>query len=195
MRSVSARAYGIVTMKFTFSLMDEADARSVCAWRYEAPYDVYNMGDDGEEASAIAELLDRSSPYYAVRDDTISGGHTLSGGQVTKIGELVGFFCYGTASLPWSSSESSLYVDDRIMVIGLGIRPDLTGKGMGQSFVQAGMAFAREQFAPTAFRLYVLSFNKRATRVYERAGFHIVETITVHNIHGTMDFVEMACEV
>jgi [ribosomal protein S18]-alanine N-acetyltransferase len=185
----------MITMKFTFSLMDEADARSVCAWRYEAPYDVYNMGDDGEEKSAITELLDRRSPYYAVRDDTLSGGHTLSGGQVIIISALVGFFCYGTASLPWSSGEPSLYVDNKIMVIGLGIRPDLTGKGSGLSFVNAGLAYAREQFAPSAFRLYVLSFNQRAMRVYERAGFHVEETLTVHNIHGTLEFVEMACEV
>ena len=182
------------TMKFTISLMDEADARSVCAWRYEAPYDVYNMDEEDGEEPDITEFLDRRSPYYAVRGDTLSGGHTLSGGQVIIMGELIGFFCYGTASLPWSSGEPSLYVDDRIMVIGLGIRPDLTGKGMGQSFVHAGMAFAREQFAPAAFRLYVLSFNQRAMRVYERAGFHVVETLTVHNIHGTLEFVEMERE-
>lgn len=168
------------TMKFTISLMDEADARSVCAWRYEAPYDVYNMDEEDGKEPDITEFLDRRSPYYAVRDDQ---------------GELIGFFCYGTASLPWSSGEPSLYVDDRIMVIGLGIRPDLTGKGMGQSLVHTGMAFAREQFAPAAFRLYVLSFNQRAMRVYERAGFHVVETLTVHNIHGTLEFVEMEREV
>jgi [ribosomal protein S18]-alanine N-acetyltransferase len=182
-------------MKFTFSLMNEADALAVSAWRYVAPYDVYNVGNDGDGEPDITECLDRRSPYYAVRDDTLSGGHTLSGGQVIIIGELVGYFCYGTAGQPWEESKPALYVDDKIMVIGLGIRPDLTGKGIGQSFVHAGMAFAREQFAPSAFRLYVLSFNQRAMRVYERAGFHVVETITVHNIHGTLEFVEMACEV
>ena len=171
-------------MKFTFSLMNETDAQVVSTWRYEAPYDVYNTGNDDEEASHTSELLDRRSPYYAVRNDTMSGG-----------GELVGYFCYGTAGQPWEVSEPSLYVDDKIILIGLGIRPDLTGKGFGLSFVNAGLAFAREQFAPSAFRLYVLSFNKRAMRVYERAGFHFVRTLSVHNIHGTMEFVEMERDV
>jgi [ribosomal protein S18]-alanine N-acetyltransferase len=176
-------------MKFTFSLMNEADALAISTWRYEAPYDVYNVGNDGEEQPDITECLDRRSPYYAVRNDT------LSGGQVIITGELVGYFCYGTAGQPWEESKPALYVDDKIMVIGLGIRPDLTGKGMGLSFVNAGLDFAREQFAPSAFRLYVLSFNQRAMRVYEQAGFHVVETLTVHNIHGTLEFVEMAHEV
>jgi RimJ/RimL family protein N-acetyltransferase len=106
-------------------------------------------------------------------------------------GELVGYFCYGTAGQPWEVNEPSLYVDDRVIVIGLALRPDLTGKGLGPSFVNAGLAFAREQFAPLMFHLYVLAFNQRAIRVYERAGFHNVGKITVHNMHGPVEFIEM----
>lgn len=167
-------------MKFTFSLMSEADAQNVSMWRYEAPYDVYNTGNDSGEEPDISEPLDRGSPYYAVRDEQ---------------GELVGYFCYGTAGQPWGVSEPALYVDDKVLVIGLALRPDLTGKGLGLSFVNAGLAFAQEQFAPTLFRLYVMAFNQRAIRVYERAGFHDVGKITVHNMHGTMEFVEMERDV
>ncbi len=166
-------------MNFTFSLMSEADAQDVSMWRYEAPYDVYNPGNDGNDSEGepdISELLDKSSPYYAVRDEQ---------------NELVGYFCYGTAGQPWGVSEPTLYVDDKVIVIGLALRPDLTGKGMGQRFVNAGLAFAREQFAPTMFRLYVMTFNQRAIRTYERAGFHIMDKITVHNMHGTVEFIEM----
>lgn len=163
-------------MKFTFSLMTEAEAQDVSMWRYEAPYDVYNTSNDSEEEPDITELLDRDSPYYAVRDEQ---------------GELVGYFCYGTAGQPWGVSEPTLYVDDRVLVIGLALRPNLTGKGIGLSFVNAGLAFAREQFSPTMFRLYVMTFNQRAIRVYERAGFHNVGKITVHNMHGPVEFIEM----
>ena len=162
-------------MKFTFSPMNETDAQVISSWRYEAPYDVYNPGND-EEAADSSELLDERSPYYAVRDEQ---------------GELVGYYCYGTAGQPWGVSEPILYVDDRVLVIGLALLPDLTGKGVGLSFVNAGLAFAREQFAPTMFRLYVLSFNQRAIRVYERAGFHNVGKIMVHNMYGPMEFIEM----
>jgi ribosomal-protein-alanine N-acetyltransferase len=168
-------------MKFTFSPTNETDAHEVSAWRYEAPYDVYNTGTDGDNGDEIdiSELLDRSSPYYTVRDEQ---------------GELVGYFCYGTAGQPWGVSEPALYVDNKVIVIGLALRPNLTGKGLGLSFVNAGLAFAREQFAPTMFRLYVMTFNQRAIRVYERAGFHNAGKITVHNMHGTVEFVEMECD-
>ncbi len=169
-------------MQFTFSLMTEADVEVVNTWRYEAPYDVYNPFSDeaneGEEPYST-ELLDRGSPYYAVHNEQ---------------GELVGYICYGTAGQPWGVSEPALYVDDNVMVIGLALRPDLTGKGLGLNFVNAGLAFAQEQFAPSLFRLYVMPFNQRAIRVYERAGFKNMGKISVHNMHGTVEFVEMERE-
>jgi RimJ/RimL family protein N-acetyltransferase len=56
---------------------------------------------------------------------------------------------------------------------GLGLRPDLTGQGLGLEFVEAGIAFARERFRPRRIVLEVFSFNDRAVKVYERAGFEI----------------------
>lgn len=166
-------------MEFTFSPMNETDARTISEWRYEPPYDVYNPGSD-DEAPDSTELLDKRSPYYAVYNEQ---------------GELAGYFCYGTAGQPWEVNEPSLYVDDKVIVIGLALRPDLTGKGLGLSFVNAGLAFAREQFAPAMFHLYVLTFNQRAIRVYERAGFHNAGKITVHNMHGPVEFIEMETDV
>jgi [ribosomal protein S18]-alanine N-acetyltransferase len=57
--------------------------------------------------------------------------------------------------------------------VGLGLRPDLTGQGLGLEFVEAGIAFARERFRPRRIVLEVFSFNDRAVKVYERAGFEI----------------------
>jgi [ribosomal protein S18]-alanine N-acetyltransferase len=55
------------------------------------------------------------------------------------------------------------------------MRPDLTGRGLGEEFVHAGLRFARETYSPPAFRLTVASFNRHAISVYERAGFETVE--------------------
>jgi [ribosomal protein S18]-alanine N-acetyltransferase len=56
---------------------------------------------------------------------------------------------------------------------GLGLRPDLTGQGLGLEFVEAGVEFARDRFRPRRIVLEVFSFNERAVKVYERAGFHV----------------------
>ena len=57
------------------------------------------------------------------------------------------------------------------MEIGLGLRPDLTGRGLGLDFFRAGVEFARERFRPALIVLNVAAFNERAIAVYERAGF------------------------
>lgn len=156
--------------------MTEEDVREIGGWQYEEPYQVYAMDNDLSEAEALKEMLDRRSPHYAVRDEQ---------------DKLIGFFSYGTSSQPWEHDEPMLFTQDNLLTVGLGMRPEMTGKGLGLAFVQAGLAFAREEFAPQEFQLYVMPFNERAIRVYERAGFRRERVLTVKNIHGEIDFVEM----
>lgn len=160
---------------YTFSPMNEADARAIATWRYDAPYAVYNM--DAGTPDGLDELLDPTSPYYAVRDVS---------------GELVGFFAFGSAAEVQGSGPPHLYGPERTLSVGLGLRPDLTGRGLGLAFVNAGLAFARQTFNPASFRLYVMTFNHRAIRVYERAGFVPSGIVPVPGPGGVpRDFLEM----
>jgi [ribosomal protein S18]-alanine N-acetyltransferase len=74
-------------------------------------------------------------------------------------GELVGFY----------------YLEERgdALFYGLGLRPDLTGRGLGVEFVDAGLRFASALYGERRVILDVASFNERARRVYERAGFRV----------------------
>ena len=56
----------------------------------------------------------------------------------------------------------------------LGIRPDLTGQGLGARFIEAGLQYATEEWSPKRFRLWVAWWNERALRAYRRAGFEEV---------------------
>ena len=74
--------------------------------------------------------------------------------------ELVGFF--------------NFVPDGDEVRIGLGMRPDLTGRGLAQPFIEAGLDYARREWRPRHFRLWVARWNERALRAYRRAGFREV---------------------
>jgi RimJ/RimL family protein N-acetyltransferase len=76
---------------------------------------------------------------------------------------------------------------------GLGLRPDLTGQGLGLQFFLAGLALGRELYRPERVVLHVASFNERARRVYERAGFHVVSShVRSFQRFGEVPFLTMA---
>lgn len=76
---------------------------------------------------------------------------------------------------------------------GLGLRPDLTGRGLGIEFFLAGLEFAREQYEPRRVFLHVAEFNERAIRVYERAGFVVVSRhVRSFERFGEVPFLTMA---
>jgi ribosomal-protein-alanine N-acetyltransferase len=139
------------------------EADEIAGWRYEAPYDFYDWAADERD---LAELLDpeqRGDRYFAARDAS---------------GALIGFF--------------GLDCCDGAAVFGLGLRPDLTGQGIGRSFVEEGLAFAQKRFAPARFRLSVAEFNeRRAITVYERAGFVRTRSFKQETNGGRFPFVEM----
>jgi ribosomal-protein-alanine N-acetyltransferase len=76
---------------------------------------------------------------------------------------------------------------------GLGLRPDLAGRGLGLEFFLAGLAFAHERYEPRRVFLHVAAFNERARRVYERAGFRVVSRhVRSFERFGEVPFVTMA---
>lgn len=173
-------------MSLLFTPMQAADARAILAWRYTGPYAAYNSPDPalGPNFAIEAEMLDPGSPYFAVRET----GHEADA--------PIAFFAYGSACEVGSDAVAGVSMPyilrpDGTATIGLGLRPDLTGQGRGLALVEAGLAFARERFHPTGFRLYVFNWNVRAQRVYERAGFVAVGTSRLWAPEGERVFIEM----
>ncbi len=151
-----------MTPAFRFRAMTQTDAEQIARWHYPEPFSFYDASAD---ANDLAELLDpalRGDDYASVEDEA---------------GELVGFFQFK--------------LRPEAIEVGLGLRPDLTGRGLGRSFLEAGLRELRSRFGPSRIVLAVATFNQRAITVYERAGFASVRTYLHSTNGGEWEFVEM----
>jgi [ribosomal protein S18]-alanine N-acetyltransferase len=136
-------------------------AEDISLWRYAAPYDAYDMvGTDP------AELIRPEAGYHAV----------------LAADRLIAFRSFGPdGQVPgWDYDDSALDT-------GGGLRPELTGHGLGRTVVTAGLAYGRARFAPPAFRVTVASFNARALRTVESLGFKQVASFKANR--DARDFV------
>lgn len=129
------------------------DVRSFSAWRYEPPYDVY---------AVTGHSLDETIGYFLGSDVNC---HVLE-----DAGNLIGFITFGEDARVPGGDYSAPALD-----IGLGIRPDATGRGSGSRFVGAVIEFATEHLDAAVLRVTIAEWNTRALRVWEHAGFGRVQ--------------------
>jgi len=160
--------------QFCFKLrkLTRETARTIATWQYEPPYDVYSFNPDQVEETVKWILIPRYH-YYSVWDEG---------------NELVGFRCFGEDARVPGGDYSADALD-----MGGGLRPDLTGKGLGTPFMKAAFGFASEIFKPKAFRATVMAFNQRALRVCARVGYRQVQEFT--SPHSGRLFIIMMREV
>jgi len=122
----------------------------ICTWKYPVPYDIYNWPAWEKMLADRDEFADetlRNEQYRAVVDAD---------------GELVGF--------------AQFFPLTGVTRLGLGMRPDLCGQGLGVDFVRAIATEAKAKAPSNEIDLEVLIWNIRAYRVYEKAGFVLTDT-------------------
>ncbi len=154
-----------MTSRYLFHQMDDTDVSKISSWRYDPPYDFYNWDADPEDLAELQGSRQRRDVYFSVRD---------------KKGQFVGFFQFEQK--------------DEVVDVGLGLRPDLTGRGLGLEFLLSGLEFAKERFKPVRFTLSVATFNVRAIGVYEQAGFRRGEVYMHETNGGEHEFLHMERE-
>lgn len=136
-------------MQLTIHRMTKEFATEILQWQYEPPYDLYNYEGSSEE---LEEMLDNS--YEVVLSNE----------------KVIGFFCLGLPAQVPAGNSSGAYSEEALD-IGLGMKPDLTGRGKGTDFFTFILEFLSKRVEGVPLRLTVATFNRRAIRLYEKTGF------------------------
>ena len=144
--------------------LTEDDLAEIEGWRYGGPWSVYDS--DGR--------LDPGLGYWAVEGDD---------------GRLAGFGCLGgDARVP------GLTAAEGVADVGVGMRPDLVGRGSGARFASAFLDFAAGRVAADRFRVVVKDWNARSLRLVQRLGFAATGThqVTREGVPETYVVLERA---
>jgi [ribosomal protein S18]-alanine N-acetyltransferase len=126
-------------MPFTFRPLDEKSAQTILQWKYEAPYDIYNLAASDPE-DTLRYLLDPQNAFYGI---------------YRQQGQLEAYCSFGPDGQVSGGDYSTPALD-----IGLGLRPDLTGQGYGSVYVNAVINFAHSTYSAEQLRVTMqLSIN------------------------------------
>ena len=117
------------------------DVGTIASWRYPRPYHGYDI--DGPQM--LRDILNRDNHFMAL---TINDG-------------LMGFCIYGP-----DGRVPGYDYDESAVDIGIGIRPDLTGKGNGTIYVGAVVTAVVTACAGRPLRVTIASWNRRSTKVW-----------------------------
>ncbi|MCA1055820.1 GNAT family N-acetyltransferase [Rossellomorea aquimaris] len=135
-------------MKFTFRPLNQETLKEIDSWNY---------------GGFVEEVL--MNPYFDSFSKTgkFIGPGGCDGFAAAVDHETVGLF-------EFNQHGSTLE-------IGLALRPDLIGKGLGVEYVQQGIAFGVQHYHEkiSKITLSVDAHNKAALRVYEKTGFRKVD--------------------
>ena len=131
------------------------------SWNYDGEYAFYVMAADPEDYEEIMCPNLRGNRYFSVFDNDA----------------LIGFFC--------------VEQEESFIELGLGLRPDLTGHGKGSVFLEEILCYVKKRYLFESIHLDVASFNQRAIKVYERAGFVKTGNVLVATNGGQYDFTQM----
>ena len=142
---------------------NETYADEVATWHYDPPFDFYDLASDPHDEAEMRDPA-QTAHYRAV----------LADGE-----DLLDAFWY-------FKSQGD------VVEVGIGLRPDLTGRGLGESFLRAQLDYARGEWRPATFRLFVAAWNERAIRLYERVDFREVARETRRfELVGEHEFLRM----
>lgn len=125
--------------------LTEADKRAICAWVYPGDYALYNLPSYEEMCAGQRGFC---------HPERAANFHGFSQGDA-----LVGFV--------------NLLEEEREVFVGIGVSPALCGRGYGQRMLSQTRELAASLYPGKPLYLEVRTWNARAIRCYEKAGFRM----------------------
>jgi RimJ/RimL family protein N-acetyltransferase len=133
-----------------FEPLTEAEAREIITWRYPAPYDFYDL-TEADPSIVLRDLFNPNSPHFAISTDE---------------DEFLGFCLAGLEAQVPGGDYAEPALD-----IGIGLRPDATGRGLGKLVLSEFLEYALDAYHPERFRATIAAFNLRSQRTFLDLGF------------------------
>ncbi|ASA25079.1 GNAT family N-acetyltransferase [Paenibacillus donghaensis] len=142
--------------------MESGHGEDICQWDYQPPYNIYGWMPWKQMQELGIEFGDpqlREEQYVSVINDQ---------------GDLCGF--------------AQLFPMEGVVRLGIGMRPELCGQGLGSSFMNAIVKKALARYPEREIDLEVLTWNQRAIRTYRKSGFTITDTYEKRTPTGEKPF-------
>ena len=143
----------------------EEEKYMITAWKYEGDYAIYNEEPYEEHKKKKFGFADSKNNFYSFYDGE----------------KLVGFI--------------NLQEEETEVFFGIGVNPECCGQGYGQQMTRTACEISSKLFPGKPVYLEVRTWNKRAVRCYEKAGFSIVgEPIKRTTSLGEGEFYHMVAK-
>ncbi|MPQ43117.1 GNAT family N-acetyltransferase [Clostridium tarantellae] len=145
--------------------LTENYAEEICKWKYEGEYCVYNYpawSDILKDNWAITIQEKREQEFLALVDD-------------------YNFLC----------GYIRLISKKDYVIVALGLKPSLCGQGLGKTIMYIIKKICMKIYSNQKILLEVRSFNKRAIKCYEKAGFKIIEVFEKNICGERVNLVKM----
>jgi ribosomal-protein-alanine N-acetyltransferase len=152
-------------MQYRFVSMKDGYANEIVDyWHYEGIYSFYDMTADEEDLKIFTDRTYWANTTFAVLNES---------------NVLIGW--------------ASFFFEEGVLWLSLGLKPELTGIGLGEEFVSKCIGFARTHYklGQKPIRLDVALFNERAIKVYKRVGFCVIGKVNKNTNGGVFEFLQM----
>lgn len=129
----------------TYHIMTESEKEQISAWNYTGNYHIYNMPSYAEQ---LKQGVAFGNPKCEKNFYTYYDGN-----------ELIGF--------------TNIAEEETEVFIGIGVTPTICGMGYGQKILRIAQHIADTLYPNKPLYLEVRTWNERAIRCYQKAGFTI----------------------